>query len=175
MLHVTRLLLFPGIYKQPSEPTMTLRVQTSTHRACLLCVTWRLARVNPFHQTHLSQRPGGYRTQVCCSYWLNQTESTAETRLLSGKWLPPLSCWLQTCPCGFQVQSRGLLGFVWSMSVEISLVTWTWWWCVRSTLRKWLTSACRCKAPRLRECTRASGGCARLRGCTTEVRSIPDI
>lgn len=76
MLHVTRLLLFPGIYKQPLEPTMTLRVQTSTHRACLLCVTWRLARVNPFHQTHLSQRPGGYRTQVCCSYWFNQTEST---------------------------------------------------------------------------------------------------
>lgn len=73
MLYVTRLLLFPGIYKQPLEPTMTLRVQTSTHRACLLCVTWRLARVNPFHQTHLSQRPGGYRTQVCCSYWLNQT------------------------------------------------------------------------------------------------------
>lgn len=98
--YISSLCLFPGIYKQPLEPTMTLRVQTSTHRACLLCVTWRLARVNPFHQTHLSQRPGGYRTQVCCSYWLNQTESTAETRLVSKAapapvvLTPDLSLWL---------------------------------------------------------------------------------
>lgn len=91
ILNLNQTILFPGIYKQPLEPTMTLRVPTLMHRACLLSVTWRLARVNQFHQTHLSQRPGGYRTQVCCLYWFKQTESTAETRLCC-QWTGSCSC-----------------------------------------------------------------------------------
>lgn len=67
----------PGTYRQPSEPTTTLRVPTSLRPACHLCATWQSERANQFRQTRLSQRPGGYRTQVS---WGEEPHNGAATR-----------------------------------------------------------------------------------------------
>lgn len=53
-----------GTFKQLLVHIMTLRVQISTRRQCLLWKMWRLERGNLFLLTHSSQKHGGYRTQV---------------------------------------------------------------------------------------------------------------
>lgn len=53
-----------GIFKQPLEPTMTLRVLTSQHHPCPLWRMSPLGRASQYHQTHLSRKLGEYKTQV---------------------------------------------------------------------------------------------------------------
>lgn len=69
-----------------------------------------------------------------------------------------------------QVQSRGRRVWVWSTSEEISLVTWTWWWCALWSRRRSLKSACRCAVQPFPACIRVSGECVRPLDSSTEVR-----
>lgn len=70
-----------------------------------------------------------------------------------------------------QVQRHGLQVCVWGTLVEISLVTWTSWWSALWVLRRFTMWVYRCAVLVLPACTRASGGCAPLPDCSTEVNA----
>lgn len=74
----------------------------------------------PFTKTWRIQNTGKSSRITVILIWEN-TELTPD--LVKWKIITRMSCWVQHgCLCVFQVQNRGLPGFVWSMLEEISLV-----------------------------------------------------
>lgn len=86
-----------GIFKQPLEPTMILRVLTSQHHPCPLWKMSPLGRESQYHQTHLSQKLGEYKTQVHINNHIHSQLSERSMKIIGASWNLPTSASIPKC------------------------------------------------------------------------------
>lgn len=86
-----------GIFKQPLEPTMILRVLTSQHHPCPLWRMLPLGRASQYHQTHLSRKLGEYKTQVHMNIHIHSQISEIYVKIIGASWNMPKNASIQIC------------------------------------------------------------------------------